>query len=187
MGTSSMLCVLDPGPPFCRAVSREKRRGGDISSRGEVVGTWSRGPVFPEQDREVSDMEDIATLLLDPETSVAVVGATDDPLKYGSVIYRDLKNKGFEVWPVNPHRQTVDGDRTYARLADLPEAPTIVNYVVPEDAALVVLHDAKTLGYLNAWVQPGAESPAVLRFLQEHSFNYLANACIMVQSRARAG
>lgn len=131
-------------------------------------------------------MEDIAALLRDPTTTVAVVGATDDPAKYGSVIYRDLKNKGFEVYAVNPNRKTVDGDPAYRKLADIAEEPTIVNYVVPEDAALEVLAEAKSLGYLNAWVQPGAESPAVLRYLQVNGFNYLANACIMVQSWTRA-
>jgi len=35
------------------------------------------------------------------------------------------------------------------------------------------------------WLQPGAESPEALTYLQEEDFNYLANACIMVQSRAR--
>ena len=39
---------------------------------------------------------------------------------------------------------------------------------------------AKELGYRNVWVQPGAESPAVVAYLQEEGFNYLANACIMV-------
>jgi predicted CoA-binding protein len=140
----------------------------------------------PVRDREVAGMKDIAALIRDPGTTVAVVGATDDPAKYGSVIYRDLKHKGFAVWAINPNRATVDGDPAFAGLDDLPEAPTLVNYVVPEDAALVVLADAKRLGYLNAWVQPGAESPAVLRYLQDNGFNYLANACIMVQSWARA-
>jgi predicted CoA-binding protein len=116
-----------------------------------------------------------------------VVGATDDPHKYGSVIYRDLKNKGFRVYPVNPNRETVDGDPTYASLAALPERPTILNLVVPPEATLRVLEAARDLGLWNVWVQPGAESPEVLSFLQANDFNYLANACIMIQSRMRAG
>jgi len=135
----------------------------------------------------VTGMNDIATLLHRDDTTVAVVGATDDPHKYGSVIYRDLKNKGFRVYPVNPNRETVDGDPTYASLAALPERPTILNLVVPPEATLRVLEAARDLGLWNVWVQPGAESPEVLSFLQENDFNYLANACIMVQSRMRAG
>jgi hypothetical protein len=132
------------------------------------------------------DVKDIAGLLHDATTTVAVVGATDNPAKYGSVIYRDLKRKGFAVYPVNLHRDQVDGDKAYPTLADLPQPPTIVNVVVPPDQTLQVLGEALELGLTNVWLQPGAEDPAALRYLQEHDFSYLANACIMVASRVRA-
>lgn len=131
-------------------------------------------------------MRDIAALLRDPDVTVAVVGATDDPAKYGSVIYRDLKRKGYDVWPVNRSRSMVDGDPTFGSLGDLPESPTIVNIVVPPKQARSVLEEAKELGFMNVWLQPGAEDPEVLRYVQEQGFTYLANACIMVQSRTRA-
>lgn len=128
-------------------------------------------------------MKDIAALLYDDETTVAVVGATDNQEKYGSVIYRDLKHKGFEVYAVNLHRSTVDGDPAYRTLADLPVKPTIVNFVVPSYETLKVLEEAKQLGITNVWVQPGAESPAVMQYLQSEGFDYLADSCIMVRSR----
>ncbi len=130
-------------------------------------------------------MRDIIQLLDEPDTTVAVVGATDDRSKYGNTIYRDLRRKGFRVFAVNPNRDTVEGDRAYRSLADLEEPPTIVDIVVPPRVALEVLKTARELGYLNVWVQPGAESPEVLAYLQEHGFNYLAHACIMVESRMR--
>ncbi len=131
-------------------------------------------------------MNDIAQLLQDGATTVAVVGATDDPGKYGSVIYRDLKAKGFTVYAVNPHRATVDGDPAYPSLGDLPEKPTIVNVVVPPGETMRVLREAHELGIMNAWVQPGAGGAEVVDFLEAHGFTYLANACIMVRSRHRA-
>ena len=132
-------------------------------------------------------MNDIATLLNRDDTTVAVVGATDDPSKYGSVIYRDLKRKGYDVYPVNPKRDTVDGDPAYPTLEALPRVPTIVNIVVPPSATLQVLKKAQELGLDNVWVQPGAESPEVMTYLQENGFNYLANSCIMVRSRMKSG
>lgn len=131
-------------------------------------------------------MRDIATLLSEPETTVAVVGATDDPAKYGYVIYRDLKRKGYAVFPVNPNRESVDGDRAYSELDELPKKPTIVNIVVPPRVTVRILEQCLDKGLDNIWLQPGAESPESLSFLQEHGFNYLANACIMIESRATA-
>ena len=128
-------------------------------------------------------MTDIAALLSEPETTVAVVGATDNAMKYGSVIYRDLKRKGYTVFPVNPNRTVVDGDKAYPSLGELPESPTIVNIVVPPSVTIRILRKSLELGLKNVWLQPGAESPESLAFLQEHGFNYLANTCIMIESR----
>lgn len=128
-------------------------------------------------------MTDLVDLLEEPDTTVAVVGATDNPSKYGNIIYRDLKRKGFAVYPVNPNRSTVDGDWACPRLRDLNPPPTIVNIVVPPRVTLEILDQCLHLGWMNVWLQPGAQSPETLAFLQDHAFNYLANACIMVQSR----
>ena len=127
---------------------------------------------------------DIATLLADPKTTIALVGATDNPSKYGSVIYRDLTRKGYIVYPVNPNRSTVQGAPAYARLADLPSKPTIVNVVVPPHVTLDILDEAEALGIRNIWLQPGAESPAVMERLTSGDFDYLAHACIMVETRS---
>ena len=129
-------------------------------------------------------MTTIPDLLDDPATTVAVVGANDHPRKYGNIIYRDLKAKGFTVFAVNPYRDTVDGDPCYRTVADLPEAPTIVDFVVPPARTLDVLRECKELGYTTVWVQPGAEDDAVLAYLEDEGFTYLANACIMVRAHS---
>jgi predicted CoA-binding protein len=131
-------------------------------------------------------MDTISTLLNEGDPVVAVVGATDNPRKYGNLIYLDLKEKGFRVYPVNPTRATVDGDPAFATLAELPEAPDIVNFVVPPTRTLRVLKQAKGLGFTTVWVQPGAENEDVLSYLDEQDFDYLANACIMVRARVRS-
>ena len=127
----------------------------------------------------------ILELLQRPDTGIAVVGATDDPAKYGYRIYRDLKRKNVQVYPINPSRSHVDGDPCFAHLKDLPALPDIVNFVVPPAATLRVLEDCLALGLKNVWLQPGAEDAAVLEFLERQGFNYLAQVCIMVESHAR--
>jgi len=128
-------------------------------------------------------MDTISTLLNEGDPVIAIVGATENPEKYGNRIYRDLKGKGFRVYPVNPTKDTIDGDTVYADLGDLPETPDIVNFVVPPPRTLRILQRAKELGLMNAWIQPGAEDEDVLDYLADNDFDYLANVCIMVQSR----
>ena len=114
---------------------------------------------------------------------IAVVGASDNPDKFGHAIYRDLKRKGYRVFPVNPNREAVDGDRAYPTIQSLPDTPDIVNLAVPPEASLAVAQECLRIGMMDIWLQPGAENNMVLNFLQENGFNYVAGACIMVKTR----
>lgn len=139
-----------------------------------------------KQETERINLTNIIDLLDKPDTTIAVVGATDNIHKFGAVIYRDLKRKGYAVFAVNPGRNTVDGDPAWASVAELPSPPTIINFVTPPEVTLEVLKDCKRQNLMNVWVQPGAEDPMVMDYLQTNGFNYLAAACIMVESRMKA-
>jgi predicted CoA-binding protein len=132
-----------------------------------------------------SSPDALASILDEPDTVIAVVGATDNETKFGHAVYRDLKRKGYRVYAVNPNRASVDGDPAYPDLASLPGRPTLVNIVVPPSVTLSILKQCFDLGLMNVWLQPGAESPEVLEFLDSHGFNYLANTCIMIESRIK--
>lgn len=130
-------------------------------------------------------MKDILDLLREPDVTIAIVGANNNPSKYGNTIYRDLKRKGYTIFPVNPSTPEVEGDKAYADLAALPAKPTIINFVTPPSATLTVLQQCLDLGYVNVWLQPGSENDEILNFLETRRFNYLANACIMIESRVK--
>jgi predicted CoA-binding protein len=131
-------------------------------------------------------MKDLTPLLSEPGTSIAVIGATDHPAKYGGIIYRDMKAKGFPVFAVNPNRDTVDGDQCWPTVKDLPDKPTIVVFVVPARKGLKVLQDCAEAGLRNMWIQPGAFSPQLREALEAGDFDWLAEACVMVRARVAA-
>jgi uncharacterized protein len=121
-----------------------------------------------------------------PDPLIAIVGATDAPGKYGGIIYRDLKAKGYRVIPVNPSRPTVDGDPTFASLSEMTERPDIVNVVVPPRRTLPLLDEIAEIDDVAVWIQPGASDGAVRVRVAELGIPSLIDACIMVQARARA-
>ena len=131
-------------------------------------------------------MKDLTPLLGEPGTSIAVIGATDRPGKYGGIIYRDMKAKGFPVFAVNPYRDTVDGDQCWPTVLDLPETPTIAVFVVPAKRGLKVLEECAEVGIENIWVQPGAFSPEFRDAVEAGPFNWIADACVMVRARVAA-
>ena len=122
-----------------------------------------------------------ADQLKPPTTVIAVVGATDHHEKFGSIIYRFLKRKGFNVLAVNPSRLTVDGDSCYKTVADLPVRPDLINIVTPPHITLEVLRECLKMNYMSVWIQPGASDQAVVRFLNNHPFAYRVNDCIMME------
>jgi predicted CoA-binding protein len=127
-------------------------------------------------------MTDLSPLLSEPGVTIAVIGATDRPGKYGGIIYRDLKRKGFRVFGVNPYRETVDGDPCWKSVLDLPETPTIADFVIPAKRGLEVLDECEQAGIRNIWLQPGAESAELMQHLDSGPFDWLAHACIMVRA-----
>lgn len=140
-----------------------------------------------ESSDVAANVKDLTPLLSEPGTSIAVIGATDRPGKYGGIIYRDMKSKGFPVYAVNPYRDTVDGDPCWATVNDLPEKPTIAVFVVPAKRGLKVLAECAEAGIENIWVQPGAFSSEMRNALEEGPFNWIAEACVMVRARVAAG
>ena len=117
-----------------------------------------------------------------PNPLIAVVGATDAPGKYGGIIYRDLKRKGYRVVPVNPARDAVDA--VYASILDIEEPPDIVNVVVPPVRTMRILDQAAQLPDAAVWIQPGAADDEVRAHADELGLPTLIDACIMVEARA---
>lgn len=125
----------------------------------------------------------ILELLKKKDCTIAIVGATNDSSKYGNIIYRDLKNKNIKVYGVNPKATTIDGDKAYHALEELGFIPDIIDMVVPPKIGMETIKKAVANGYDNFWLQPGAESEEIIEYLEQNQKNYLAYACVMVESR----
>lgn len=118
------------------------------------------------------------------EPVIAIVGATNDSSKYSNIIMRDLLAKGFKVLPINPRAKEVLGVPAYPDLKTaLKENPGLVVYVVPPKITLESLKEALKLNLKKVWVQPGAGDEAIREFLDENGFEYLLNACVMMETR----
>lgn len=112
----------------------------------------------------------------------AVVGANEDPEKYGNMIYKKLKSKGYTVYPVNPKYDTIDGDKCYKDLSSLPDKAEVIDMVVSPKRGIPIIEEAEKLGIKNFWLQPGTYNDELLQLLQDKNLNYV-QACILVALR----
>lgn len=115
-----------------------------------------------------------------PDTIIAVVGASNDTSKYGSIITRKLLGHGYTVWPVNPRRATVHGLTCHRDISSLPGQPAIVNVVTPPEATIDILRECAQAGVANVWLQPGSFDAACLDYAARAPFATESEACIMV-------
>jgi hypothetical protein len=115
----------------------------------------------------------------------AVVGASNNPEKYGYRIYKLLGSYGYTVYPVNPREKEIEGQRCYTSLAELPVKPDVVDFVVPPSVAATVVKECAQLGINKVWFQPGVEDDNVIRVTQQLGLNFVHKTCAMVESSKR--
>ncbi len=110
----------------------------------------------------------------------AVVGATDNPEKYGHQILVNLKNRGYEVYPVNPRLKEIEGLKCYATLSELPEKVDVVDFVVPPKATEAIIKECVELGLDRIWLQPGSESENAISLCEKHQLKVVHSVCVMM-------
>lgn len=110
----------------------------------------------------------------------AVIGASDNPEKYSNKIVKDLKNRGYEVFPVNPRLKEVEGLVCFSSLANITCKVDVVDFVVPPAVTEEVLKQCVGLGIRRIWLQPGSESEAAIAYCRENNLNVVYNVCVMM-------
>lgn len=115
--------------------------------------------------------------------SWAVVGASNNPDKYGFKIFVSLRDSGYDVVPINPTAADIDGTKAYPSLADLPSVPDVVDVVVPPKLGVKVVEEAFAKGVKNIWFQPGAESAEAVELAAAKGMTVISNACAMVMRK----
>ena len=128
-------------------------------------------------------LEEATALLRSTGTRIAVVGASNDPRKYGNIIVEDLIEHGYQVFPVNLNEATIAGLPVYRSLEDVPKPVDIVNVVTPPDVTREILEDAEAAGAALVWLQDGSFDDDVLADAAAAPFKTVYDACIMVVAR----
>jgi uncharacterized protein len=95
--------------------------------------------------------------------TVAVIGASNDRRKFGNKAVRAFVQRGYTVYPVNPHEAEVEGLAAFASVRDVPGPVDIVSFYVPPEIGLAVMPDVAARRPREVWLNPGSESAALVR------------------------
>ncbi|MFW5871950.1 MAG: CoA-binding protein [bacterium] len=108
----------------------------------------------------------------------AVVGASDNPEKFGYKIFKKLLKHGYEVYPVNPRLKEIEGNKVYKSLTSIPETIEVVDLVVNPLIGKTILEEVKELSIENVWLQPGARSEEIDQIASEFNLNVVKD-CVL--------
>ena len=112
---------------------------------------------------------------------VAVAGASAHRHKYGNKVFRRLVEVGYQVYPLNPIAEEIEGHQAYPKVADLPEVPESMSIITPPEVTRQIVTEAVAAGVQNLWMQPGAEDEQASKIARDAGLNVIDDgSCILV-------
>src|SRR5260370_4347249 len=96
--------------------------------------------------------------LLKKYKAIAVVGLSSNPMRPSHGVTECMQGAGYRIIPVNPNETEVLGEKSYARLEDVPEKIDIVNVFRRAEEVPPVVESAIRIGAKVVWMQLGIES-----------------------------
>ena len=126
-------------------------------------------------------MKETATEFL-THKRVAVTGVSRTPANHGSnVVYKRLKDRGYEVYAVNPNADEVEGDRCYTDLKSVPVDLEWVLIGTKPETAEATMHECVELGIPRVWMHrsfgEGSVSPAATHYGRDHGVQVIDGGC----------
>jgi uncharacterized protein len=113
---------------------------------------------------------------------VAVTGVSRQPRDHGSnVVYKRLRERGYDVFAVNPNAETVEGDRAYHDLGSIPGGVDAVVIATRPEVADETMRECVELGIRHVWMHrgpgPGSFSATAAEYGRAHGITVIDGGC----------
>lgn len=113
---------------------------------------------------------------------VAVTGVSREPKDHGSnVVYKRLRERGYEVFAINPNADQVEGHRCYHDLSSVPDGVDAVVMATRPEIAEQTMRECVELGVKHIWMHrgpgKGSVSEAAAAYGREHGIAVIDGGC----------
>lgn len=113
---------------------------------------------------------------------IAVTGVSRNPQGHGSnVVYQRLRERGYEVFAVNPNAGQAEGDKSYPDLKSIPGGVSAVVIGTRPELAESTMRECVQLGIKHVWmhrsVDRGSVSAAATDYGRRHDINVIPGGC----------
>jgi predicted CoA-binding protein len=152
-----------------------------MADRAATEGQATSVPDFGSEDRIMQTIEEAAAAFLGYRR-VAVTGVSRTPQEHGANnVYRRLRERGYDVFAVNPNAQQVEGDRAYPNLASIPGGVEAVVIGTRPAIAEDTMRECAELDIKHVWMHRGAGtgsvSAAATEYGRTHGITVIDGGC----------
>ena len=111
---------------------------------------------------------------------IALVGVSRNPKKFGYAAFKELKEKGMKIIPVNPEADKIMGEKSYPNITVLPDEIKGIIILTKKDKTAAMVREAKAKGIKEIWIQQMADSKEALDELRGTDINFITGECILM-------
>jgi uncharacterized protein len=113
---------------------------------------------------------------------IAVTGVSRTPASHGgNIVYKRLKERGYEVFAVNPNADVVEGDPCYQDLKTIPGGVDGVVIATRPSIAETTMRECAELGVKDVWMHRafggGSVSDEATKYGREHGIRVIDGGC----------
>jgi predicted CoA-binding protein len=128
---------------------------------------------------------DPLTEILQKYKMIAVVGLSSDEMRPSHGVAAYLQSVGYRIIPVNPNETSVLGEKSYAKLEDVPEKIEIVDVFRRPEEVLPAVKGAIQIGAKVVWMQLGVINQAAAETARTAGLTVIMDACLLVEHKRR--
>jgi len=129
---------------------------------------------------------DVILEILKTCKTIAVVGLSSNPMRPSYGVTEYMQSVGYRIIPVNPNETEVLGEKSYARLEDVPVKIDIVDIFRRAENVRPVVESAIRIGAKVVWMQHGIENEEAAEKASAAGLVAIEDSCILVEHRRRA-
>jgi predicted CoA-binding protein len=133
----------------------------------------------------VSESDAIAEILQSSKT-IAVVGLSNRRMRASYGVAQYLQSVGYRIIPVNPNEREVLGEKSYARLQDVPGPVDIVDIFRRSEFVSEIVDAAIQVGARCVWMQEGVIHAEAAERARRAGLFVMMNSCILKEHIRRA-
>ena len=123
---------------------------------------------------------------LEPK-NLAIAGVSRNPKKFGYLVYKELREKGYRLYPVNPSASIIDGENCFSTVSDLPAEVKHLLILTPKAETDSVLREAINRGITNIWVQQMSETKETIKIAKDNRVELISKKCIFMFTEPVSG